>query len=82
MILTEYFLCFNCLKRASWQYAGDSHYACDSCLPRNPCSCNYKLKDGLVAIFKDGDMINSEDDWELIYDENGRLFPCVDWEKL
>jgi hypothetical protein len=44
MKMTEYIVCFNCLKNPTWQYTGKNHFACDSCLSSEPCDCNYKLK--------------------------------------
>jgi hypothetical protein len=83
MKMTEYIVCFNCLKKPTWQYAGKNHFACDSCLPREPCDCNYKLKEGIEPQFdENGDENNSTGDYENIRDENGRIVSCIDWNKL
>lgn len=85
MKISEYFTCFKCFRKATWQYAGDNYFACDNCLPRGECaSCCFELKPGIKEQWNEdnSEIINSSGDYVAIRDENGQLVPCSDWNKL
>lgn len=84
MKLTEYLICFKCFKKATWQYAGDSRFACDECLPRGECACCFELKPGVEPVWNhdETEMMNTSGDFQIIVDDENRPIPCVDWNPL
>lgn len=75
-----------CGKPAKWVYmparADENPYACDTCVPRG-CSCNMQLKLGIEEIFDENDgIINPEEDYEKMVDEQGREYPCCEWWEI
>lgn len=91
-------ICLKCGGKAEWYYMpGDEldNY-CDSCVPRG-CSCNRELKpeieafidfwfDKKVLSIPDeqcyNELINDPNNWIEVLDEQGRLLPCVEFDRL
>lgn len=73
--------CFDCGKSAKWLYMPASEkiteaerWKCDKHVPRG-CSCNsYPVDDN-----PDND---DPENWQEEVDEQGRKFPCCEWEEL
>lgn len=68
-----------CGKMAVWHYTpsdradNDRNY-CDNCVSRG-CSCNLYPKEGV-----DLDAEYNSDDWYEPVDDQGRLFPCCEYD--
>lgn len=68
-----------CGAPAVWEYLPGDDVACDNCVPRG-CSCQLVLSENVEAIIEDGIITNVLEDYELMRDELGRAYPCVEWE--
>ena len=78
----------SCGAKAIWNYAPHGHEwgRCDDCA-RKPCSCNLRLKKDIEVVWgfaENGieDIINPEEDYEFKLDEDGRNFPCCEFELI
>lgn len=65
-----------CGRMAIWQYMpkGQPSY-CDACVPRG-CGCNF-----FPITQKDGSLNYDDLVWEEWLDEDGRQFPCCEYEE-
>lgn len=61
-----------------WEYVPGDSVACEECVPRG-CSCQLYPREGVVEVVVDGEIINSEEDYEMATDEQGRELPCEEW---
>lgn len=78
----------NCGKLGIWFYMPSvsdpdwNPYCCDDCVPRG-CSCNLGLKEGVEEIFDEqGCVANPPEDYDEILDEQGRKWPCCEWDRI